>query len=99
MAIVPFKINDHTKGNDLLKLHDYLAMGKPVVSTDIGGADDLRDVIRIAEGPSDFRDAIEESLHNDTQQDVSKRKNVALRNSWHLRIRELEELIGAGLEK
>ena len=99
VAIVPFKINDHTKGNDLLKLHDYLAMGKPVVSTDIGGADDLRDVIRIAEGPSDFRDAIEESLHNDTQQDVSKRKNVALRNSWHMRIRELKELIGASLKK
>jgi glycosyltransferase involved in cell wall biosynthesis len=98
VAIVPFKINDHTKGNDLLKLHDYLAMGKPVVSTDIGGADDLRDVIRIAGGPSDFRDAIEESLHNDTQQNVSKRKNVALTNSWHIRIKELEELIRDRLE-
>jgi len=99
VAIVPFKINDHTKGNDLLKLHDYLAMGKPVVSTDIGGADDLRDVIRIAGGPSDFRDAIEESLRHDTQQDVSKRKNVALKNSWHMRIRELEALIGDRLGK
>ncbi len=33
VAVVPFKINEHTKGNDLLKFHDFLAMGKPVVST------------------------------------------------------------------
>ena len=62
VAIVPFKINAHTKGNDLLKLHDFLAMGKPVVSTEIGGAKDLKDVIRIANSPSNFLEEIEKAL-------------------------------------
>lgn len=93
VAIVPFEINAHTKGNDLLKLHDFLAMGKPVVSTRIGGANDLKDVIRIAQRPSDFLNGIEKALLDDNQDDVLRRKNVAMKNSWHNRIKKLEELI------
>ncbi|MCD4777918.1 MAG: glycosyltransferase [Desulfobacterales bacterium] len=93
VAIVPFKINEHTKGNNLLKFHDYLAMGKPIVSTDMGGANDLRDVIRIAQRPSDFLEKVEKALSPDTFRDTLKRKKVALENSWQHRIKELEELI------
>ncbi len=67
VAFVPFKINEHTRGNNLLKFHDYLAMGKPVVSTDIGGAADLQDVLMTAEGPSDFLAKIEMSLKGDAR--------------------------------
>ncbi len=97
VAIVPFLINEHTKGNDLLKLHDLLAMGKPIVSTEIGGAKDLSDVIKVVQKPSQFLDEIEKALvHIDTQE-ISKRKNMALKNSWHNRIKELESLIGNAL--
>ena len=93
VAVVPFKINEHTRGNDLLKFHDYLAMGKPIVSTEMGGCEDLRNVIRIARGPSDFLEHVEKALVDNASQDILKRKNVALKNSWHIRIKELEELI------
>jgi len=93
VAIVPFKKNEHTKGNDLLKLHDYLAMGKPVVSTDIGGAEDLKDLISIAQNPLDFLGQIEKTLFNSTLEDVVRRKKMALKNSWHNRIKEVESLI------
>ena len=49
VAFVPFKTNEHTKGNDLLKLHDFLAMGKPIVSSGIGGANDLERVVMVAQ--------------------------------------------------
>ncbi len=98
VAIVPFKINEHTKGNDLLKFHDFLAMGKPIVSTEIGGANDLKDVIRIAKRPSEFLEEIEKSLLCDNYDGVLKRKNVAMENSWHKRIKELEQLIKSYLK-
>jgi len=93
VAIVPFKTNEHTMGNDLLKLHDFLAMGKPIVSTEIGGANDLNDVIKIASRPVDFLGQIEKALSSNMSGDVLKRKNTALENSWHNRITNLELLV------
>lgn len=93
VAIVPFEINEHTKGNDLLKFHDYLAMGKAVVSIEIGGASDLKDVISVAQRPSDFLEKVEKALMGSTPEDILKRKSVALINSWPKRIKELEELM------
>lgn len=93
VAIIPFKINEHTKGNNLLKFHDYLAMGKPVVSTDIAGAKHLKQVIRIAHSKNDFLQGIEESIIAQEDVDVAKRKKIALMNDWPLRIKKLEEII------
>ena len=92
VAFVPFSNNEHTKGNDLLKLHDCLAMGKPIVSTEIGGAKDLKDVVRMAGAPSEFLKAIEAAIGSDRDEDVAKRKKVALENSWPHRVKELERL-------
>ena len=63
------------------------------MSSDIGGAKDLKEVIRVARTPFEFLEAIEEALHSsDHDEDVARRKNVALTNSWHNRIKELEQL-------
>lgn len=93
VAVVPFKSNRHTMGNDLLKLHDYLAMGKPVVSTEVGGAKELKDIIMIAHRPQEFVDGIEQALINGNADDMRKRKKVAQWNSWSERTKEVEELI------
>lgn len=98
VGIVPFQDNKNTKGNDLLKLHDYLAMGKPVVSTNIGGAVDLRDVICIADNPQEFLKCIEELLKKgEGEEEVVKRKHLAFKNSWNTRIAELETLVRKNL--
>ena len=98
VAIVPFQDNENTKGNDLLKLHDYLAMGKPVVSTNVGGAGDLKEAIRIAQDPQDFLKNIEEVLVKHRSEDVvAQRKRLALKNSWGARIAELEALVKESL--
>ena len=93
VAVVPFGRNMNTMGNDLLKLHDYLAMGKPVVSTEVAGAKDLKDIIVIAHTPQEFMDGIEQALINGSADDVRRRKKVAQRNSWSERTTEVEELI------
>ena len=92
-AFVPFEINEHTKGNDLLKFHDYLSMGKPVVSTDIGGAAQIKNVIQVANTPSEFMLSLDKAITSNSHEEVLKRKNVAFKNSWSNRIKELEELI------
>jgi glycosyltransferase involved in cell wall biosynthesis len=93
VTMVPFLVNDHTRGNNLLKFHDYLAMGKPVVTTNIGGAEDLRDVIRIADTPDTFLAQIEGALAEGSQQLIENRKKVAYENSWPNRIKELKNIL------
>ena len=97
VAIVPFKQNENTKGNDLLKLHDYLAMGKAVVSTEIGGSGDLRGVVRIVGTSFEFLMAIEDELNKNDRKDIVRRKASAQKNSWQNRIKELEELVEKNL--
>ena len=93
VAIVPFKINEHTRGNDLLKFHDFLAMGKPVVTTEVGGATDLADVVKIAQNPSEFLNLIEKALLNESKEDILHRKKCAQKNSWSERIVEFTDLL------
>lgn len=93
LAIVPFKICEHTKGNDLLKYHDYLAMGKPVVSTDIAGAQDLADVISIAHTHQEFTQKMDQELQNNSPETVQKRKATAFNNSWPKRMKAFEAIL------
>ncbi|MCA9468943.1 MAG: hypothetical protein KC643_26360, partial [Nitrospira sp.] len=97
VAIIPFLINEHTKGNDLLKLYDYLSLGKPVVSTRIGGAEDLKEVVKLADTPSEFLAQVVMALQANEFNDIEVRKKVAKINSWANRIKEVEFLMRAGL--
>ena len=74
VAIVPFLTNAHTRGNDLLKFHDFLAMGKPLVSTDIGGARDLQELISIGKSSSAFLEKVENALCHQKEEEILKRK-------------------------
>ena len=65
VALMPFAINEATRYISPTKTPEYLAAGKPVVSTPI--TDVIRpygkmDLVRIAETPEEFIAAIEESL-------------------------------------
>ncbi len=95
VAFVPFRENENTKGNDLLKLHDFLAMGKPIVCREIGGAKDLEDVLHVAGTPLEFLESIEQCLalgNAENAETIARRKKVALKNSWQNRVKELEEI-------
>ena len=68
-------------------------MGKPIVTTEIGGAENLKDVVQIANTPESFMKEIERAFVDTSPDLIQKRKKVAFENSWHNRIKELETLI------
>ncbi len=64
VAILPFAHNAATRFISPTKTLEYLAGGKPVVSTSIADVVDLYgDVVRIADGPAAFVHAVEAALH------------------------------------
>ena len=62
VLIMPWNRSDWIKGCNPIKLKEYLAVGRPVVTTDFPALDPWRDVVHVAhDGPS-FVNAIHASL-------------------------------------
>jgi glycosyltransferase involved in cell wall biosynthesis len=87
-AVVPYKVNEATRNIYPLKLHEYLATGKPVVSAALPALRPYGDVVAIAESYSDFVAKIERSIQEDTAAKREARQAVARRNSWEQRVEE-----------
>ena len=63
-------------------LKEYLALGKPVVSTPFGQGQEYRDVIYEAQGPAEFAAAIKKALAEDNAERISARRNMILHDTW-----------------
>lgn len=85
VSIVPFLVNEHTNGNDLLKYHDYMSMGKTIVSTNIKTAQEIKDMIYVADSHEAFLDHLESIFQKNIYKDIDVLKNFAKENSWENR--------------
>lgn len=92
VAIIPFRVNDHTLGNDLLKFNDYLAMGKSIVTTDTGGARKYDDLIMVADGAADFMACVDRALAGESDDIRQRRRDLARQNSWEDRARTVQSI-------
>lgn len=89
VLLMPYKVNEATREIYPLKLHEYLATGKPVVSTAIPAVAVYARVVSIASAPGDFLNRVEAALaegHNAPL--FEARRAVARENSWEQRVEE-----------
>jgi glycosyltransferase involved in cell wall biosynthesis len=95
VCLVPFKINKLTESVNPIKMFEYLAAGKPVISTPLPEVLAYRDVVTIAEGEQEtvagIRAALEPTAHSGIS--IGRRQQVARENSWDARWRKAAELI------
>lgn len=91
VCILPFLINDHTRGNDPIKIYDYFAFGKPVVSTRTAGIERVEQAVRIAADAGEFVRMVEEAASGDTQRNL--RLSIAKENAWPVRVDTLMKLL------
>ncbi|MCH9276852.1 glycosyltransferase [Bifidobacterium amazonense] len=54
ITIIPHKVDSFTASMNPLKLYEYLAAGKPVLSTNVAGTSDISRYVHIAESSHDF---------------------------------------------
>ena len=62
VAIIPHKIDDFTNSMNPLKLYEYLAAGKQVVTTSVAGADGISPFVYIAKDEQEFINLIKKVL-------------------------------------
>jgi glycosyltransferase involved in cell wall biosynthesis len=93
VAMIPFNINELTKYCNPLKIYEYFAMGKPVVSTDIPEVRQFNGMVRIAKNQEEFIKGIEEALKEDNEELSLKRKEFTKAGTWENRCYEIQKII------
>ncbi len=76
-----------------LKLHEYLAGGKPVVGSDLPSIREFSAVISIVRTSEEWQQAIETSLAESSILSIERRVDVARQNTWEQRVRVIEDAI------
>lgn len=81
-----YKIDDYTKYIYPLKLHEYLASGRPVVATPIRSLQAFSGVIELADTEDEWSQAISKALanHEQSAQRIDERRRVAKQHDWDL---------------
>ena len=88
VAFVPYKVNEATRNIYPLKLQEYLASGKPVVSEALPSMLPYCDVASIADSLDDFVLKVEQCMKEDSPRKRAARQMVARANSWEQRVEE-----------
>ena len=94
VTILPFLVNDLTRSIYPLKLNEYLAAGKPVVSTNFStDVQSFSEVIYISSSHDEFLNNIRRGIGEDSEQLRRKRSETADNNSWENRVEDFWKLI------
>jgi len=82
-----------------LKLYEYLATGKPIVSTDLLAVRLFDGLVRIAQDAREFEQQVAEALQEQDETLRQQRMAAAQENSWERRAETVLEIIEALLEE
>ncbi len=85
VGLIPFRPGDISQCADPIKVYEYSALGKPVVSSVRFGLDDPEAPVVVAEDPAAFAAAIVAALADDTPAARSRRVAFARRHDWEAR--------------
>ena len=104
VCLIPYRLNRYTQTVYPTKLHEYLILGKPVVSTALPEvlpfSDGGRSLVRIGKDSREFEACIEEALsEGEVPTLIEERKRVARAHSWSVRIGAMSGLMEAALQK
>jgi len=95
VCLMCYRKTHYTKYIYPMKLHEYLACGRPVVATQLENLEEFANALTFAATPSQWLDAIAAAADSPTPEQVTLRVSLASRNSWSARV----ELIAAEMQK
>ncbi|MCF6460034.1 glycosyltransferase [Clostridium sp. Cult3] len=86
LGLIPFKVNDLTFGVNPLKVYEYLAMGLPVVSTNMPELKEMPNVF-LAKNDKQFLHLVKSILDNDLK--TVNVEHWLKKHNWHSRVNKL----------
>lgn len=93
VAVMPYLVTEDSRQRYPLKLHEYFAAGKPVVSVPLPCLDEFRGLVRIAQDGDDWCRAVADSIGTDQESVEENRRQTARRHDWNRVVIRIENLI------
>ena len=98
-AIIPYRLNRQVANANPLKLREYLATGKPVVSVRNAEIEKFSDVVRIADDRDSFLHALDAAVLDQSADARAKRMAAVADQSWDRRVDEIVARVSQGLRR
>ncbi|MFA6449677.1 MAG: glycosyltransferase [bacterium] len=99
VCMIPHALTPFTHSLDPIKAYEYLASGRPIVSTPVDGILPLMKYVALATAPAEFAARIESALAGNEVSDSTTRRAAARDHSWSKRAEDIESRINCALEK
>ena len=98
VCLIPHRVTEFTRSLDPLKLYEYLAAGRPIVSTPLPVAPELADFVTYARSPDELVALASRDLAADGEARRLARRAAVCELTWAARARQVEEvLVDCGL--
>lgn len=98
VAVMPYLVTADSRQRYPLKLHEYFAAGKPVVSVPLPCLDEFGNLVRIAGDGDGWRRAVTEALSGENNGDLREdRRRTARRHDWNRVVIRIENLIAGSV--
>ena len=95
VCLLPFKVIPLTMATNPVKVYEYLAAGKPVVSVDLPEMGQFGALVRTARNREGFVSAVDDALAERDDDIIVRRKAFAAGQTWAHRAEALDQAIGA----
>lgn len=93
VGIIPFRINEITEAVSPIRLFEYMALGRPIVTTNMAECRKYKSVL-IGENHDDFIKKIDEALilrKDITYLDLLRKE--AMENTWESKVQSISKLL------
>ena len=100
VCIIPFKTNALTDAVNPVKLYEYMALGKPIVSTPLPEVQYYETLLYIGTTTASFVDNIRFALHEAAEPQASiikQRQNITGQHTWQKRAATIQDIMQAFL--
>ncbi len=103
VGIIPYRVTDYTQHVYPSKLNEYLAMGKPVVSTALPEIQSFNQrfgsLVHIGQDAAGFDEALERALLDRNETIAHECYRAACANDWETRVQQLSGIIREAVQQ
>lgn len=89
ICLMPQKDNDYSRSTSSVKIFQYLASGRPIVSTKIGDTERWKDLVMFSDSYDAFVQNIDMTFDTDNLEKSAVRINAAKAENWDNRVEHM----------